>query len=120
MTQEITQLFYLAKQPPSYLVTICSAGTFKGDVQGHRVSASWDSRVYRACFHGKARGKLHIRARGQGEAKGGRFEMSFSLSQRVMKAKRFNDFKGLIMVLTSSRHPSDDISTVIILMWAFD
>lgn len=119
MTQEITQLFYLAKQHPSHLVTICSAGTFKGDVQGHRVSASWDSRVYRACFHGKARGKLHIRARGQGEGKGG-FEMSFSLSQRVMKAKRFNDFKGLIMVLTSSRRSSDDIRRVIILMWAFD
>lgn len=46
--------------------------------------------------------------------------MSFSLSQRVMKAKRFNDFKGLIMVLTSSRRSSDDISRVIILMWAFD
>lgn len=55
-----------------------------------------------------------------GGGPGGSFEMSFSLSQRVMKEKWFNDFKGLIMVLTSSRCSSDDINTVIILMWAFD
>lgn len=68
----------------------------------------------------KGKREASYKGKRAGGGQEGEFEMSFSLSQRVMKAKRFNDFKGLIMVLTSSRRSSDDISRVIILMWAFD
>lgn len=68
----------------------------------------------------KGKREASYKGKRAGGGQEGEFEMSFSLSQRVMKAKWFNDFKGLIMVLTSSRRSSDDISRVIILMWAFD
>lgn len=85
---KITQLFYLEKQCPAYMVTIFPAGTSKGDVQGHRVSVSWDMLSW------TGRREVPNRGNGQEEAGGGVLKCHLYCPRRLWKWNGLMTLKG--------------------------